>query len=250
MEKEVFKDIEGFDRYQISNYGRVASTAKGMLKFLKPQVDRLGYLHVRLYPSDDRFGKYKPSDNYKNRGKRPKLEKVHRLVGEAFVEKPQEDIYLEINHKDSDRKNNYYQNLEWVTRSQNIQHSYDVGNRNKLTEHLVKLNRRPCKVTYKDGSVEYYISVTHCALSTNVSAASLTTRLIKQDKGGEPIWGKLGFKIERCQELPKGESWKFIAGIEEKLLKFREKYYPKTEEFRKKRREYARKFRAKKRNNE
>lgn len=48
---------------------------------------------------------------------------VHRLVASHFVKG---DTNLEVNHKDGDRTNNRSDNLEWVTRSENIQHSYDT----------------------------------------------------------------------------------------------------------------------------
>jgi hypothetical protein len=106
------------------------------------------------------------------------------------------------------------------------------------------MNQNPVKVTYKDGRVEYFLSTIHCALSLNASPATITTRLVNQDKGAEPIWGKLKVKVERIDKLPKSKEWTMIAGIEEKILQFREKYFPRNEENREKRRMYARKFRA------
>jgi len=47
---------------------------------------------------------------------------VHRLVGKAFLPNPKQKPC--INHKDGDRKNNHYQNLEWCTYSENNKHAY------------------------------------------------------------------------------------------------------------------------------
>lgn len=53
---------------------------------------------------------------------------VHRLILLAF--KPREDAdQLEANHINSNREDNRLENLEWVTRAENIQHSYTHGNR-------------------------------------------------------------------------------------------------------------------------
>ena len=52
---------------------------------------------------------------------------VHRLVGEAFIPNP--DSLPEINHKDSDTTNNKVSNLEWVTSSNN--HNHSVANRKR-----------------------------------------------------------------------------------------------------------------------
>lgn len=48
---------------------------------------------------------------------------VHRVVAEAFLERPLEDS--EVNHKDGDKLNNHVSNLEWVSRGDNIKHAYD-----------------------------------------------------------------------------------------------------------------------------
>ena len=237
MRKKSFKEVEGFPNYEISNYGRVVSSFEKGFKILKPQKDAMGYLHCRLYKDDESLGRYK------NGAKKPKLEKVHRLVPKAFVDKPDTEQYLDVNHKDSDKTNNHHSNLEWVTRSQNIQHSYDQGNRDRLYQHLASMNRKPVKLTRMDGTIEYYVSSLHCGLSNGTSPGSITATLIKQDKGKEPTFNRSNFKVERIKEIPKGEQWLMVAGIEEKLLAYRDKYYGKTEELRKKRREYARAWR-------
>ncbi len=48
--------------------------------------------------------------------------RTHRLVAEYFV-----DGYFEgavVNHKDGNKLNNHYNNLEWVTQQENIKHYY------------------------------------------------------------------------------------------------------------------------------
>lgn len=50
---------------------------------------------------------------------------VHRLVAECFVKKP--DGNVEINHRNGDKKDNRADNLEWVTRSENLKHAWRIG---------------------------------------------------------------------------------------------------------------------------
>jgi hypothetical protein len=65
---------------------------------------------------------------------------VHRLLMEAFIG-PCPPGY-QVNHKNGVKDDNRLENLEYVTPSQNIQHSYDVMGRDKPmgeTHHNAKL---------------------------------------------------------------------------------------------------------------
>ena len=139
--EEVFKDlqIEGLEHYQISNKGRVVSNKSYGSQFLKPQTDALGYLHVRLYPKDHRYGSYA-----NGRGKRPKLEKVHRLVATHFLEVPTDENEIwTVNHKDGIKTNNHVDNLEWITHAENIQHSWEIGLRDNSPKKIAQKRWRP-----------------------------------------------------------------------------------------------------------
>lgn len=58
---------------------------------------------------------------------------VHRIVAILFCDKPDGcDI---VNHKDSNRTNNNYMNLEWVSYQQNSKHAYEKG---RLDDSLKK----------------------------------------------------------------------------------------------------------------
>jgi hypothetical protein len=59
-----------------------------------------------------------------NKNNVTKRQLVHRTVGMAFVPNPNNKP--QINHKDGVKSNNIPDNIEWVTPSENIKHSYDV----------------------------------------------------------------------------------------------------------------------------
>src|SRR3990167_8250738 len=119
--KEIWKDIPGYEgTYQASSLGRIRSLPrvidgglgrvthrKGCV--LRPATERLGYLRLSL----------------KNEGT-ARSWLVHRLIAITFLGQPMVDR-KEINHKDSDKKNNSIENLEWCSRSYNIKHSFDNG---------------------------------------------------------------------------------------------------------------------------
>lgn len=97
--------------YIISSYGRVISTNYRMTKkphILKDKIDENGYHSVCLYHNGIR-------NTYK----------VHRLVAEYFIENP--DNKPEVNHIDGNKSNNAIWNLEWATRTENMQHAVRTG---------------------------------------------------------------------------------------------------------------------------
>lgn len=103
---EIWKKIEGYPLYEISNLGRVRSNSvfkNGF--FLKPQIVGKGYEVVFLYTA-------------------PKIrrqEYVHRLVANAFIANLEEKET--VNHLDGNKRNNNYTNLEWATYAENNNHS-------------------------------------------------------------------------------------------------------------------------------
>ena len=100
---ERFKDIVGYEgRYQVSSWGRVYNMETG--KFVKPYKHSKGYVRVDLYDGN---------------GNRMHM-KVHRLVAAAFIPNP--DNKPQINHKDGNKRNNSFTNLEWVTDRENKDH--------------------------------------------------------------------------------------------------------------------------------
>ncbi len=50
--------------------------------------------------------------------------RVHRLVAEAFIDNPEPELYVEVDHKDEVRDNNHYTNLRWCTGTMNKHYAY------------------------------------------------------------------------------------------------------------------------------
>lgn len=120
--QETWSPVKGYvGYYEVSTLGRVRRLPKlltnylGVKRFYKGRILKLirnpnGYLKVEL----------------SRNGKRKQL-LVHRLVATAFLRNPQKK--RTVNHRDSNRSNNYLDNLEWATHSENALHGYIYGHR-------------------------------------------------------------------------------------------------------------------------
>ena len=98
--REQWRDVVGYENYEISNVGRIRN--KKTKKFLKPCKNNIGYLNVGLCKNGTQ-----------------KTFRIHRLVGEAFIPNPENKP--QIDHIDTNKTNNYYKNLRWVTPLENSQ---------------------------------------------------------------------------------------------------------------------------------
>lgn len=98
--------IQGYPNYEITENGLVYS-----VKYKRYMVQKTtggGYKSVKL--CNDGANK----DHY-----------VHRLVAEHYLEKPNKNDQIIVNHKDRNKTNNRVENLEWVSHRENAQHYQD-----------------------------------------------------------------------------------------------------------------------------
>lgn len=106
------KKIPNYPMYEVTDAGEIISLKTGNV--MKPLIKKTGYVEACLRNDE---------------GKKSVL--VHRIVAEAFCDNPEGKI--EVNHKDGNKKNNRADNLEWVTRSENLKHAFDLGLRQQDT---------------------------------------------------------------------------------------------------------------------
>lgn len=88
---EIWKPIPDLLGYSVSNKGRIRKDNTGQIMVLSKNG---GYCRITI------------------------SKHVHRLVAEAFIEKPNEEKCW-VDHIDGNRSNNNVENLRWVTPSEN-----------------------------------------------------------------------------------------------------------------------------------
>lgn len=189
MTQEIWKPIEAYPGYEISNHGRVRSLDRyvrclgNSQRMIKGQLLRCfisrstGYMQIAL------------SGNRKS---------VHRLVAEAFCSGWFEGAV--VNHKNGVRDDNRASNLEWVTISENLKHGFRVLGAKKPYEGKFSKDHSTSKAVVsthlKTGEETFY----WCALDA-VRAGDF-------DSGG----------ISRCchgiWKFHKGHYWRFATDDE------------------------------------
>ena len=156
---EEWRTISCFERYQVSNLGRVKSYAQDKSgKILTLSADHKGYKVVSLY-----------NDN----GYRKTI-KVHRLVAMAFLPNP--NNLPEVNHKDEDKTNNCVDNLEWCTCEYNILYGTKIERTAMANRCCLTTSKKIYSVDF-DGNIEHFDSIGDASRITGLAHNNIVRAL-------------------------------------------------------------------------
>lgn len=162
--QEVWKNIDGFNDYMVSNLGRVKSFKQNKETILKGTIRIDGYVGVSLLNNNDK----------------QMNKQMHQLVAEAFITKPEFNPdgsningILCVNHKDGNKLNNTVENLEWCDVTYNNRHAAKLKDKIEnsqyvhITSRSLKLAKeieylRSLGYKWEDISDYYKISIRHC----------------------------------------------------------------------------------------
>ena len=127
QQKEEWKEIPNFKRYEVSTLGRVRSNVGKTQKILKTTNDR-GYQTITLMTGDKRS-----STN------QPKKIQVHRLMAMTFLPNP--DNKEEVDHiiPIQNGGKTIITNLRWATKLENARNPVSLMNNRRAHEHTKKM---------------------------------------------------------------------------------------------------------------
>jgi len=106
--EEIWKDVDEFEKYQVSNLGEVRCLKFGKEKILKPSINKYGYKQVIILKNKKRM-----------------TLTIHRLVASAYLGISK----LHVNHINGIETDNRLENLEYVSPRENSSHSKFNSNR-------------------------------------------------------------------------------------------------------------------------
>jgi hypothetical protein len=165
-----WKPVSEFEGvYEVSDDHRIRRTGAGkgirVGRVLMQHEVKGGYRIVQLW-----------------KGGKPSTRLVHVLVATAFIG-PVPDGQ-EVNHKDGDKRNNAPENLEYVTRSDNLKHAYRTGLMRRGEEHqYAKLDAESVAVIRREN---------------------------RNGVGYRPLARRFGVSRRAIQQVIKGISWAHI----------------------------------------
>jgi hypothetical protein len=169
-EQMEWRNIKGFEGYQVSDEGMVRNIKKEIPRMIKPWDNGNGYKRVSFRNTD---------------GEKVKLY-VHRLVASAFIPNP--DNLPLVNHKDENPSNNNVTNLEWCTKRYNITYGTAMKRRSLHMDFkaIAKKMEKPIQ-QIKDGVVvAVFSSLKEAAKKTNINfkCISAAARGVCKHSGG------------------------------------------------------------------
>lgn len=144
---ETFVKIDGFEKYEVSNLGKVRNIKSGRL--LKSYLDKDGYLKHCL------------SEHNKK-----KYLFLHRIIAIAFIDNPEEKSC--VNHIDENKTNNDLSNLEWCTVKENNIH----GTRIKRASE--KCFKKVIQLDLNDNVLNVFESMTQAEQETGALASHIS----------------------------------------------------------------------------
>ena len=144
-ENEIWKPITNFEKkgYYISNFGRIKTPNN---KFKDKFAISCGYYELKISKSE--------------------RDKIHRLVALHFIKNIDNKPF--VNHKNGNKLDNRYENLEWVTNQENVIHAYDNGLNGRASQ-VIQYDREGKNI------INEFISINDASRSLNINQSAISS---------------------------------------------------------------------------
>lgn len=176
LKDEIWKSIDGYDNYYISNYGRLKHFT-GKNNNFRIIVAKNNIIEEKT-PETEKNNEENNAENkkknnyvvyslYNLKNKKSTTHYAHRLVAQAFIFNP--NNLPQVNHKNGNKSDNHLENLEWVTEAENSRHAVLTG--------LNKCKKKIYQVDENKNIIKKWDSITDAANSLNTAFANISQAL-------------------------------------------------------------------------
>jgi Mor family transcriptional regulator len=225
-EVEIWKALDGYPNYLLSNLGRV----KTISVFHNKNIKYIGQIReAKRYPN-----KY-PAINLYN-GIKNTTYGVHKLVALTFMGICPEGY--NINHKDLDKTNYWLNNLEYIPKSFNTIHSLSFGNKLGENHHNAKLTMSKVieiRKLYSEGTTLRELNATYQVSIRTISDAINFTTWKGEDYYKQCYLGSILIDLKpskyKYNRSPKGEKSGNSKLTNEQVIQIRKEYIFRSKEF-------------------
>ena len=195
FEGEMWKQIDGYERYHISNYGRVKSD-----RILIQMPNHIGYYHICL-----------------SKHNRKKTFLVHRLVAIYFIPNPKDLPF--VNHKDENKQNNRFWNLEWCTPLYNTRYGTSIQRRAFKQRNRIDASSVVYQYDIDGNFIAYYPSLSEAARINKIPVTHISS-VCNEGRSATAkgyIWSfdnseeAIKHKVERAKNMPRANLEKPIC---------------------------------------
>ena len=228
---EEWREIEGFPRYQVSNYGRVKSfTNPNKPKILRPHQLKSGYLMVHLATGSE-WGSCQTE-----------CVRIHKLVADAFIPNPLNRCH--IRHINGLRDDNRVENLRWTTPEESANDPITKANRMAAVPQRIEKVSKPVLVYDEDlNLLSAFTSTAETARQLNLPQGNIVNVCSGSLKHYHHLifsYTPLNSQEDRERQLKEGEEKK-IRRLKQVTKACQRLYWKEPEKYREKAKKYYKK---------
>lgn len=172
------------NKYSINEFGVVKNLLTN--KEISQREDKDGYMVLNLTVTSGRQQTFK----------------VHRLVALCFVDNDDPAVKTQVNHKDENKKNNHYSNLEWCTHRYNINYGLRTikAISNKQTKVICKnVSTNDTVIFDSISSASRFLNIPESDISRALNGERNSTCGFVFYKPESPVYNVLAVPIEKIQ---------------------------------------------------